>query len=462
MEIILKNIGLIRDATVALDGLTVITGDNNSGKTTVGKTLFALVDAVSNIHSKAEQEKLNYANDRMHELNIRYSLARQESFVSSGNEFLMEFSSMPFRMVRGKDVGATSSYIRELSEALKSLRVLHSAPADSDDGSQRHRMSFSAEDRDSLVSDLEAIIEVLESDPELLEYTKKSIGRALSSEFHGQIGPVRHPGLSSSIVLRNGSGQCFTLEIENNSIVNGAEDVFTRSPYDNVLLIDNPFVLSDIDYYTARTPNRFQDDSWFYEETKHNHNTRLASAIKAAFNPPSIIEESALEKKLEPLKQKIDAVVPGRFVSDSNGQFYVKDNFRLDTANLATGSKMFSIIKLLLNSGAIGEQTLLILDEPESHLHPSWQAVFAEVIVLMVKHLGVTVLLTTHSSNFTLAIDAFMREHDIIKHCNFYMTRILDDGYSVTYANVNEDIGAIYDSFVESMIDMKVRRDAFL
>ena len=37
MDIRLKNIGIIKDSSIRLDGLTVITGANNSGKTTVGK-----------------------------------------------------------------------------------------------------------------------------------------------------------------------------------------------------------------------------------------------------------------------------------------------------------------------------------------------------------------------------------------------------------------------------------------
>lgn len=43
MQIRLENIGIVKDSTIALEGLTVVTGKNNSGKTTVGKTLYALL-----------------------------------------------------------------------------------------------------------------------------------------------------------------------------------------------------------------------------------------------------------------------------------------------------------------------------------------------------------------------------------------------------------------------------------
>lgn len=60
MQIRLKNIGIVKDSTITLDGLTVITGRNNSGKTTVGKALYSLLDAVSNIQRKAENDKCVY------------------------------------------------------------------------------------------------------------------------------------------------------------------------------------------------------------------------------------------------------------------------------------------------------------------------------------------------------------------------------------------------------------------
>ena len=42
MQIKLENIGIVKNSSIELNGLTVITGKNNSGKSTVGKTLYAL------------------------------------------------------------------------------------------------------------------------------------------------------------------------------------------------------------------------------------------------------------------------------------------------------------------------------------------------------------------------------------------------------------------------------------
>lgn len=60
MQIRLENIGIVKDSTIALNGLTVITGKNNSGKTTVGKTLYALLDSVCNLQQKAKSDRRYY------------------------------------------------------------------------------------------------------------------------------------------------------------------------------------------------------------------------------------------------------------------------------------------------------------------------------------------------------------------------------------------------------------------
>lgn len=58
MKVKLQGIGIIKNSELELDGLTVITGDNSSGKTTVGKVIYSLFDAVSDLSNKAELDKI--------------------------------------------------------------------------------------------------------------------------------------------------------------------------------------------------------------------------------------------------------------------------------------------------------------------------------------------------------------------------------------------------------------------
>lgn len=61
MELTLQKVGIINKATVKLNGLTVICGSNNSGKSTAGKALYATIESLSNLEEKLHDELvLNY------------------------------------------------------------------------------------------------------------------------------------------------------------------------------------------------------------------------------------------------------------------------------------------------------------------------------------------------------------------------------------------------------------------
>jgi len=109
----------------------------------------------------------------------------------------------------------------------------------------------------------------------------------------------------------------------------------------------------------------------------------------------------------------------------------------------------------------ITENTLLVLDEPEAHLHPEWQNVFVTLVALLVKDVGCHVLLTTHSPNFMMAVDACMRKYKITEKTNFYKANF-NENRLVRYDCVNENLDVIYQDFVQYLSEMKVVRDSYL
>ena len=58
MELYLKNIGKIADATIEVKGITVIGGENNTGKSTVGKSLFSVFNSFYEIQQQIREERL--------------------------------------------------------------------------------------------------------------------------------------------------------------------------------------------------------------------------------------------------------------------------------------------------------------------------------------------------------------------------------------------------------------------
>ena len=56
MELYLKNVGKIQETTIALDGITVIAGVNNTGKSTVSRAMFFVLNSFSNVDERIKDE----------------------------------------------------------------------------------------------------------------------------------------------------------------------------------------------------------------------------------------------------------------------------------------------------------------------------------------------------------------------------------------------------------------------
>lgn len=78
-------------------------------------------------------------------------------------------------------------------------------------------------------------------------------------------------------------------------------------------------------------------------------------------------------------------------------------------------------------NGTITQNGTIILDEPEIHLHPEWQLLFAELIVLIQKEFGIHVLLNTHSPYFLNAIEVYAEKYELAGRCKYYLATAEDD-----------------------------------
>jgi len=128
----------------------------------------------------------------------------------------------------------------------------------------------------------------------------------------------------------------------------------------------------------------------------------------------------------------------------------------LDLKNVSTGLKTFVILKTLLLNGSLEENGILVLDEPEIHLHPEWQLVFAELIVLMQKEFDMHILLNTHSPYFLDAIEVYSNKHGIARKCKYYLAE--DDGSTASISDVSDNIEKIYEKLAMPMQELEDMR----
>ena len=93
---------------------------------------------------------------------------------------------------------------------------------------------------------------------------------------------------------------------------------------------------------------------------------------------------------------------------------------------------------------------------PEIHLHPEWQLLFAELIVLIQKEFGVHILLNTHSPYFLNAIEVYAVKYGINDRCKYYLASSQDD--ISTIGDVTNNIELIYSKLARPLQELENER----
>jgi predicted ATPase len=153
---------------------------------------------------------------------------------------------------------------------------------------------------------------------------------------------------------------------------------------------------------------------------------------------------SALNVKLSDSKIKLNnvaSIIDGKFEDDHLGNFlFKKDKQDIKIINTAMGIKYFGILQVLSDKNHLYEGQILMLDEPEVHLHPKWQLELAKIIVYLVSK-GVKIIVNSHSPYMIEALQRYAQKENISN--NFYLAqdnKIVQDTQSLSkiFAKLSE------------------------
>ena len=115
----------------------------------------------------------------------------------------------------------------------------------------------------------------------------------------------------------------------------------------------------------------------------------------------------------------------------------------MELSNLSAGLKVFVVLQTLLENGALKRGDILLIDEPEINLHPEWQIVLAEILVLLRKELGIVIYINSHSPYFIRAIEVKLAQNEMTLDGKFYLTVPEDNLYRVE--DVTQEKERIYE-----------------
>ncbi|SFV64250.1 ABC transporter ATP-binding protein [hydrothermal vent metagenome] len=151
------------------------------------------------------------------------------------------------------------------------------------------------------------------------------------------------------------------------------------------------------------------------------------------------------------IKERVTSLMGGEFKKDEIGRYYFdKQGQRIELVNTATGIKYFGIFQILSENNYLNENSILVLDEPEVHLHPKWQLEMAKIIVALVKN-GVKIVVNSHSPYMIEALELYSKKEEI--NSNFYLAEKEND-YAII-SDVTDNLEPIYSKLAKPIQDLE-------
>lgn len=422
MKLRIENLAKIKEADIELNGITVIGGDNDTGKSTVGKVLFGIFNALNKIEEKVKTEReqtikeaCEYALNSLH-TNIVYD-NESKTAASRLKRYALEFELRKITLEEIKKIQGeeTNSFIEEIEQIF--MKYVKQLINDKEDVAEQEQLVKNA---------MKLIQEYFDIADNNLE--QEYITRYFSRIFHNQVNSLMKEECDSIVELSI-KKQVNKLTFTNNKCSGYVKNI---SILKKAIYIDNPFIIDDF----------FQEKTGGMMEKKLR---ALLTNDSQSDISAGLMNTLLAKEKLNEIYEAMCSVVKGDIVEERKNEYYLKnDDFSSPVSfqNLSAGLKSFVILKMLLEKGSLQQKDVLILDEPEIHLHPEWQVAYAELIVLLQKHFDLEIVITTHSPYFLDAINLFSIKHKINSRVNYYLSSMDDN--QVIFEKVTDNIDAIY------------------
>ncbi|CYU71112.1 ATP-binding protein [Streptococcus suis] len=404
MKLTIEKIGKINRADFEFEGLTVIAGRNSTGKSTVGKALFSMFNSFYKISNTYKSYRERAIRSRILDLDEVY-----EIFYFNENSINLE--QLVAKLNSASNLGEVESIFKQynLNERLSSQKY------------------------SKLVAEIEKIIQ---STLEQVLYEETQ--NYFQSEFSNSINYIKSRGEQGAVSLTIKDDTIKTV-FKNNKLVN-ISNHFSLSY--KPIYIDDPFIIDKDNQYDY---NFFRSATNIY---RTHRQVLLSQLNKGTFNNP--IDKIIVDGEIQLVYEKIEKILDENNLGIKYSyNMFGEDEDTLPIDSLSSGMKTFFLLKILLENGTIEQNSPVILDEPEVHLHPEWQLVLAEIIVLLQKQLNINFLINTHSPYFLRAIEVYTTKFNINSNTKYYLAENV--GHTANFKDVTNDTSEIYKILAEPL-----------
>lgn len=453
MKLKLENIGIIHNAEIEIDSISILTGINGSGKSTIGKTFYSMATALNIM----DETSLNFNRYEsiLRELNIfrRYINTNNQyevyeeltQYISMYQRNLREYKyliSSDDYYIEPQNTKAIETQLDNIIDEIMSKYFLILENMDKED-----MKYFRYKDRIEKINEKRE----LKSDSNIIK--EKIVIEMLQEEFSNNL-VSNFPGIKTSkiefsdkkeneirVFIKNGETPEVNIRLTN---------IYTNSFY-----IDNPFVL---DYRNALFSGRPLGMSYrgmdVIKEKGHNEQLLRSLMKDNRFDEVNYFEEVFLDKAI---KDIFSSVLKGNIKSNGKDFEFYGENMENPIAleNMSSGLKSFSILYLLLKKGLLSNCDLLILDEPETNLHPEWQLKLANLIVMLSEEFQIKILIASHSPYFIEAIELYSLKYNKSNQIRYYSSEINEKGMVNINQVLNSELIKVYDQLYGPLSELE-------
>lgn len=419
MRLQIQNINKIKEADIALNGLTVIVGENDMGKSTIGRAFFSIIKAVSNMRSLSNESSANKASKHIDSLYKHFYGKRS---IDGAMELLPRFKSEMERIC--------------LDEAERNAFLEHlNAKIDEIDLSPRQK-SLLKED----IENIRICYDQVDNPAAIL---KTELAYLVESEFMGQFCSSKSE--LTYIMLDTEEEGRLLFKAKNNQVT---EVSFSeRGFYEDITYVESPLYFHLLDSLKSSVAYREMKRTLGFKPMVPAH---VKDFVDKVLNFQNFHTQQSL---FGPQSKDFhtEDIIHGMFAYDKSSRsiVYQKDGMKIKPINVASGIKSFGALQLLLDGYCISNNRPLIWDEPENHLHPQWQVEFAKVIVQIVNS-GIPVMISTHSPYFLQAVRYYSAMYSIEKYVNYYMAECANEDM-VTIKEVTNDLNQVFLTLAEPL-----------
>lgn len=416
----LKNYRAISNADIEINGITVLTGENGCGKSTITKLVLILIECISNYEYYLIEEFRELVRFKATEFSIlRREIKRN---INEGINLSAKFKEKLNELHSIDEVEEVRSIYFDM--VTQTASILSERFDNLDEDRYKRLLKFlEMDETEKFAYDIFVNRHLNDFDSPFMQLKKSFSNPSLENIWN----IVREHGWDNIVDAKN-----LTFFEDSVAVVDSIENTFEQLlGLKNVIYVDTPLIFSHPSYYAERYGLWGLLNSTLFRE-----------------------KDVKLDVKTRKMLLRIQRIINGSIYlenpdTDEEEFRYIRqaDGLKISIKETATGLKSFAYILRLLENGMLNNRTLLILDEPEVHLHPQWIVEFARIIVLLNKELGVRVLLTSHNPDMVSAIQTIAKKEQVESGLLFYLAEKETNLLQYSYKNLGINLSEIFQSF---------------